>query len=137
MDHKLNFFFYMQNPGDKVVKCPEMPPMPSCLSTVHFAIFVVIQTVFFFCYIMYKLVSLVWFFCFKPSYGFKHPFNFVCSHCRSQQEAAAKKFFWWRWFIELQFVWENVWFSFVFLFNQFQIVSYCIWKLLFWKKTLF
>uniref|UniRef100_A0A3P9PXT6 Lectin, mannose-binding, 1 n=1 Tax=Poecilia reticulata TaxID=8081 RepID=A0A3P9PXT6_POERE len=53
------------NPGDKVVKCPELPPMPSCLSTVHFAIFVVIQTVLFFCYIMYK----------------------------SQQEAAAKKFF--------------------------------------------
>uniref|UniRef100_A0A3B5R7Y9 Lectin, mannose-binding, 1 n=1 Tax=Xiphophorus maculatus TaxID=8083 RepID=A0A3B5R7Y9_XIPMA len=53
------------NPGDKVVKCPELPPMPSCLSTVHFAIFVVIQTILFFCYIMYK----------------------------SQQEAAAKKFF--------------------------------------------
>uniref|UniRef100_A0AAQ5YXZ0 L-type lectin-like domain-containing protein n=1 Tax=Amphiprion ocellaris TaxID=80972 RepID=A0AAQ5YXZ0_AMPOC len=53
------------NPGDKVVKCPEMPAMPSCLSTVHFAIFVVVQSVLFFCYIMYK----------------------------SQQEAAAKKFF--------------------------------------------
>uniref|UniRef100_A0A671VGI9 Lectin, mannose-binding, 1 n=1 Tax=Sparus aurata TaxID=8175 RepID=A0A671VGI9_SPAAU len=49
----------------QAVKCPEMPPMPSCLSTVHFAIFVVIQSVLFFCYVMYK----------------------------SQQEAAAKKFF--------------------------------------------
>uniref|UniRef100_A0A669BAL3 Lectin, mannose-binding, 1 n=1 Tax=Oreochromis niloticus TaxID=8128 RepID=A0A669BAL3_ORENI len=47
------------------VKCPELPPMPSCLSTVHFAIFVVVQSVLFFCYVMYK----------------------------SQQEAAAKKFF--------------------------------------------
>uniref|UniRef100_A0AAX7V3A9 L-type lectin-like domain-containing protein n=1 Tax=Astatotilapia calliptera TaxID=8154 RepID=A0AAX7V3A9_ASTCA len=45
--------------------CPELPPMPSCLSTVHFAIFVVVQSVLFFCYVMYK----------------------------SQQEAAAKKFF--------------------------------------------
>ncbi|XP_013861903.1 protein ERGIC-53 [Austrofundulus limnaeus] len=54
-----------QNPGDKVVKCPELPPTPSCLSTVHFVIIVVIQSVLFFCYIMYK----------------------------SQQEAAAKKFF--------------------------------------------
>uniref|UniRef100_A0A8C7YLV0 Lectin, mannose-binding, 1 n=1 Tax=Oryzias sinensis TaxID=183150 RepID=A0A8C7YLV0_9TELE len=54
-----------QNPAEKAVKCPEMPPMPSCLSTVHFAIFVVIQSVLFFCYVMYK----------------------------SQQEAAAKKFF--------------------------------------------
>lgn len=54
-----------QNPVDKVVKCPEQPAMPSCLSTVHFVIFVVIQSVLFFSYIMY----------------------------RSQQEAAAKKFF--------------------------------------------
>ncbi|XP_067106360.1 protein ERGIC-53 [Osmerus mordax] len=53
------------NPGDKVVKCPELPAMPSCLSTVHFVIFVVIQSVLFFSYIVY----------------------------RSQQEAAAKKFF--------------------------------------------
>uniref|UniRef100_A0AAX7UDN3 L-type lectin-like domain-containing protein n=1 Tax=Astatotilapia calliptera TaxID=8154 RepID=A0AAX7UDN3_ASTCA len=53
------------NPADKVLKCPELPPMPSCLSTVHFAIFVVVQSVLFFCYVMYK----------------------------SQQEAAAKKFF--------------------------------------------
>uniref|UniRef100_A0A8C4H327 Lectin, mannose-binding, 1 n=1 Tax=Dicentrarchus labrax TaxID=13489 RepID=A0A8C4H327_DICLA len=50
---------------NKAVKCPEMPPMPSCLSTVHFAIFIVVQSILFFCYIMYK----------------------------SQQEAAAKKFF--------------------------------------------
>uniref|UniRef100_A0A667XLJ4 Lectin, mannose-binding, 1 n=1 Tax=Myripristis murdjan TaxID=586833 RepID=A0A667XLJ4_9TELE len=53
------------NPAEKVMKCPELPPMPSCLSTVHFAVFVVVQSVLFFCYIMYK----------------------------SQQEAAAKKFF--------------------------------------------
>uniref|UniRef100_I3JLD9 Lectin, mannose-binding, 1 n=1 Tax=Oreochromis niloticus TaxID=8128 RepID=I3JLD9_ORENI len=39
-----------QNPADKAVKCPELPPMPSCLSTVHFAIFVVVQSVLFFCY---------------------------------------------------------------------------------------
>uniref|UniRef100_A0A665WUB6 L-type lectin-like domain-containing protein n=1 Tax=Echeneis naucrates TaxID=173247 RepID=A0A665WUB6_ECHNA len=50
---------------NKVVKCPEVPPMPSCLSIVHFTIFIVVQSVLFFCYIMYK----------------------------SQQEAAAKKFF--------------------------------------------
>ncbi|XP_061553712.1 protein ERGIC-53 [Phycodurus eques] len=54
-----------QNPGEKVQKCPEVPPMPSCLSTVHFVIFIVVQSVLFLCYIMYK----------------------------SQQEAAAKKFF--------------------------------------------
>ncbi|KAI4564740.1 hypothetical protein MJG53_015752 [Ovis ammon polii x Ovis aries] len=45
--------------------CPELPPFPSCLSTVHFVIFVVVQTVLFIGYIMY----------------------------RTQQEAAAKKFF--------------------------------------------
>ncbi|KAM4532622.1 protein ERGIC-53 [Fundulus diaphanus] len=55
----------VQNPADKAIKCPEIPPIPSCLSTVHFTVFVVIQTLLFFCYIMYK----------------------------SQQEAAAKKFF--------------------------------------------
>ncbi|XP_029435262.1 protein ERGIC-53 [Rhinatrema bivittatum] len=45
--------------------CPELPPFPSCMSTSHFFIFVAIQTVLFIGYIMY----------------------------RSQQEAAAKKFF--------------------------------------------
>ncbi|XP_053706615.1 protein ERGIC-53 [Synchiropus splendidus] len=54
-----------QNPAEKATKCPELPPMPSCLSTVHFIIFIVTQSVLFLCYIMYK----------------------------SQQEAAAKKFF--------------------------------------------
>ncbi|XP_068190701.1 protein ERGIC-53 [Antennarius striatus] len=54
-----------QNPAEKAVKCPDVPPMPACLSTVHFIIFIVVQSVLFFCYIMYK----------------------------SQQEAAAKKFF--------------------------------------------
>ncbi|XP_061149861.1 protein ERGIC-53 [Syngnathus typhle] len=54
-----------QNPGEKVQRCPELPPLPSCLSTVHFVIFIVVQSVLFLCYIMYK----------------------------SQQEAAAKKFF--------------------------------------------
>ncbi|KAM8961002.1 protein ERGIC-53 isoform 2-T2 [Pelodytes ibericus] len=46
-------------------KCPDLPPFPSCLSTTHFFVFVAVQTVFFVGYIMY----------------------------RSQQEAAAKKFF--------------------------------------------
>ncbi|XP_061887285.1 protein ERGIC-53 [Entelurus aequoreus] len=54
-----------QNVAEKAIKCPELPPMPSCLSTVHFIIFIVVQSVLFLCYIMYK----------------------------SQQEAAAKKFF--------------------------------------------
>ncbi|XP_037341311.2 protein ERGIC-53 [Pungitius pungitius] len=54
-----------QNPAEKIVKCPEAPPMPACLSTFHFVIFIVAQSVLFFCYVMYK----------------------------SQQEAAAKKFF--------------------------------------------
>ncbi|XP_069820914.1 protein ERGIC-53 [Dendropsophus ebraccatus] len=45
-------------------KCPEVP-VPSCLSTAHFIIFVAVQSVLFIGYIMYK----------------------------SQQEAAAKKFF--------------------------------------------
>ncbi|CAL8279072.1 unnamed protein product [Merluccius merluccius] len=53
------------NPAEKMFKCPDFPPIPPCLSTVHFIAFVVVQSVFFFCYIMYK----------------------------SQQEAAAKKFF--------------------------------------------
>lgn len=43
-----------QNPAEKAVKCPELPPVPSCLSTIHFVIFIVIQSVLFFCYIMYK-----------------------------------------------------------------------------------
>ncbi|OXB77153.1 UNVERIFIED_CONTAM: hypothetical protein H355_014724 [Colinus virginianus] len=51
-------------PGEKP-KCPDLPPFPSCLSTMHFFIFVAVQTVLFIAYIMY----------------------------RSQQEAAAKKFF--------------------------------------------
>ncbi|XP_068430188.1 protein ERGIC-53 [Clinocottus analis] len=54
-----------QNPAEKAVKCPDPPPMPACLSTLHFVIFIIVQSVLFFCYIMYK----------------------------SQQEAAAKKFF--------------------------------------------
>lgn len=54
------------NPAEKL-KCPELPPLPTCLSTTHFLIFIVIQSLLFFGYIMYK----------------------------SQQEAAAKKFFWW------------------------------------------
>uniref|UniRef100_A0A8C1ZEL2 Lectin, mannose-binding, 1 n=1 Tax=Cyprinus carpio TaxID=7962 RepID=A0A8C1ZEL2_CYPCA len=52
------------NPAEKV-KCPELPPSPTCLSSTHFVIFIVIQSLLFFSYIMYK----------------------------SQQEAAAKKFF--------------------------------------------
>ncbi|XP_075040892.1 protein ERGIC-53 isoform X2 [Mixophyes fleayi] len=45
-------------------KCPE-PPVPSCLSTTHFFVIVAVQSIFFIGYMMY----------------------------RSQQEAAAKKFF--------------------------------------------
>ncbi|XP_036178297.1 protein ERGIC-53 isoform X2 [Myotis myotis] len=52
-------------PSNERPKCPELPPFPSCLSTVHFVIFVVVQSVLFIGYIMY----------------------------RTQQEAAAKKFF--------------------------------------------
>ncbi|KAB0366732.1 hypothetical protein FD754_010888 [Muntiacus muntjak] len=52
-------------PSNERPKCPELPPFPSCLSTLHFVIFVVVQTVLFIGYIMY----------------------------RTQQEAAAKKFF--------------------------------------------
>ncbi|KAJ8402348.1 hypothetical protein AAFF_G00368370 [Aldrovandia affinis] len=51
-------------PSEKV-KCPDLPPMPSCLSPAHFLVFAAVQSVFFIGYIMY----------------------------RSQQEAAAKKFF--------------------------------------------
>lgn len=52
-------------PSNEKPKCPDLPPFPSCLSTIHFVIFVVVQTVLFVGYIMY----------------------------RTQQEAAAKKFF--------------------------------------------
>uniref|UniRef100_A0A8B9S7J8 Lectin, mannose binding 1 n=1 Tax=Apteryx owenii TaxID=8824 RepID=A0A8B9S7J8_APTOW len=52
-------------PSNEKSKCPDLPPFPSCLSTMHFFIFVAVQTVLFIGYIMY----------------------------RSQQEAAAKKFF--------------------------------------------
>ncbi|KFV72910.1 Protein ERGIC-53, partial [Dryobates pubescens] len=52
-------------PANEKLKCPDLPPFPSCLSTVHFFVFVAVQTVLFIAYIMY----------------------------RSQQEAAAKKFF--------------------------------------------
>ncbi|XP_026571225.1 protein ERGIC-53 isoform X2 [Pseudonaja textilis] len=52
-------------PSNEKPKCPELPKFPSCLSTTHFFIFVAFQTLLFISYIMY----------------------------RSQQEAAAKKFF--------------------------------------------
>ncbi|KAM6471300.1 protein ERGIC-53 [Liasis olivaceus] len=52
-------------PSNEKPKCPELPQFPSCLSTTHFFIFVAVQTLLFIGYIMY----------------------------RSQQEAAAKKFF--------------------------------------------
>ncbi|KAF6088253.1 lectin, mannose binding 1 [Phyllostomus discolor] len=52
-------------PANERPRCPDLPPFPSCLSTVHFVVFVVVQTVLFIGYIMYK----------------------------TQQEAAAKKFF--------------------------------------------
>ncbi|XP_042309852.1 protein ERGIC-53 isoform X2 [Sceloporus undulatus] len=52
-------------PSNEKPKCPELPQFPSCLSTTHFFIFVTVQTLLFIGYIMY----------------------------RSQQEAAAKKFF--------------------------------------------
>ncbi|XP_029564310.1 protein ERGIC-53 isoform X3 [Salmo trutta] len=51
-----------ENQGEK---CPDPPKLPSCLGTIHFLVFVVIQSGLFLSYIMYK----------------------------SQQEAAAKKFF--------------------------------------------
>uniref|UniRef100_A0A8C9SNG4 Lectin, mannose-binding, 1 n=1 Tax=Scleropages formosus TaxID=113540 RepID=A0A8C9SNG4_SCLFO len=53
------------HPGNFNISCPELPPMPSCLSTVHFVVFMVIQSILFIGYVIY----------------------------RSQQEAAAKKFF--------------------------------------------
>uniref|UniRef100_A0A8C2Z2Y2 Lectin, mannose-binding, 1 n=1 Tax=Cyclopterus lumpus TaxID=8103 RepID=A0A8C2Z2Y2_CYCLU len=40
--------------SEKAVKCPELPAMPTCLSTLHFVIFIIVQSVLFFCYIMYK-----------------------------------------------------------------------------------
>lgn len=52
-------------PSNERSKCPELPPFPSCLSTVHFIVFVIVQTLLFIGYIVY----------------------------RTQQEAAAKKFF--------------------------------------------
>nr|XP_060617329.1 protein ERGIC-53 [Anolis sagrei ordinatus] len=52
-------------PSNEKPKCPELPQFPSCLSTTHFFVFVAVQTLLFIGYIMY----------------------------RSQQEAAAKKFF--------------------------------------------
>uniref|UniRef100_A0A8C2A957 Lectin, mannose-binding, 1 n=1 Tax=Cyprinus carpio TaxID=7962 RepID=A0A8C2A957_CYPCA len=36
------------------VKCPELPPLTACLSTTHFVIFIVVQSLLFFGYIMYK-----------------------------------------------------------------------------------
>uniref|UniRef100_A0A673IBW5 Protein ERGIC-53-like n=1 Tax=Sinocyclocheilus rhinocerous TaxID=307959 RepID=A0A673IBW5_9TELE len=41
------------NPAEKV-KCPELPPLPTCLSTTHFVIFIVVQSLLFFGYVMYK-----------------------------------------------------------------------------------
>ncbi|XP_027766788.1 protein ERGIC-53-like [Empidonax traillii] len=35
-------------------KCPELPPFPSCLSTLHFIIFTAVQTVLFVGYVMYR-----------------------------------------------------------------------------------
>ncbi|NWT06529.1 LMAN1 protein, partial [Mionectes macconnelli] len=40
-------------PGEKP-KCPELPPFPSCLSTLHFLLFMAAQTVLFVGYIMYR-----------------------------------------------------------------------------------
>ncbi|TRY98666.1 hypothetical protein DNTS_005907 [Danionella cerebrum] len=41
------------NPAEKQ-KCPELPPLPACLSSTHFIIFIVIQSLLFFSYIMYN-----------------------------------------------------------------------------------
>ncbi|GAB1301821.1 Protein ERGIC-53 [Apodemus speciosus] len=41
-------------PSNEKPKCPDLPPFPSCLSTIHFVIFVVVQTVLFIGYIMYR-----------------------------------------------------------------------------------
>ncbi|NWI49519.1 LMAN1 protein, partial [Calyptomena viridis] len=41
-------------PSSEKPKCPELPPFPSCLSTMHFIIFVAVQTVLFIAYIMYR-----------------------------------------------------------------------------------
>lgn len=86
-----------QNPAEKAVKCPEPPPMPSCLSTIHFVIFIVVQSVLFFCYIMYKweYFTLNHFTFIKISKKSNTLFWFLSF--RSQQEAAAKKFFWYDW----------------------------------------
>uniref|UniRef100_A0A8B9H0A5 L-type lectin-like domain-containing protein n=1 Tax=Astyanax mexicanus TaxID=7994 RepID=A0A8B9H0A5_ASTMX len=40
-------------PAEKT-QCPELPPLPACLTTSHFVIFVVIQTLLFFGYVLYK-----------------------------------------------------------------------------------
>ncbi|NXR03128.1 LMAN1 protein, partial [Sagittarius serpentarius] len=41
-------------PSSEKSKCPDLPPFPSCLSTMHFFIFVAVQTVLFIGYIMYR-----------------------------------------------------------------------------------
>uniref|UniRef100_A0A8C3LJN9 Lectin, mannose binding 1 n=1 Tax=Chrysolophus pictus TaxID=9089 RepID=A0A8C3LJN9_CHRPC len=41
-------------PSNEKPKCPDLPPFPSCLSTMHFFIFVAVQTVLFVAYIMYR-----------------------------------------------------------------------------------
>ncbi|NXC74815.1 LMAN1 protein, partial [Anhinga anhinga] len=41
-------------PSSEKTKCPDFPPFPSCLSTMHFFIFVAVQTVLFIGYIMYR-----------------------------------------------------------------------------------
>ncbi|NXX34872.1 LMAN1 protein, partial [Nicator chloris] len=41
-------------PSSEKQKCPELPPFPSCLSTMHFFIFVAVQTVLFIGYVMYR-----------------------------------------------------------------------------------
>uniref|UniRef100_A0A8C4U8S5 Lectin, mannose binding 1 n=1 Tax=Falco tinnunculus TaxID=100819 RepID=A0A8C4U8S5_FALTI len=41
-------------PSSEKLRCPDLPPFPSCLSTVHFLIFVAVQTVLFIGYIMYR-----------------------------------------------------------------------------------
>lgn len=67
-------------PSNERPKCPELPPFPSCLSTVHFVIFVVVQTVLFIGYIMYRTQQEA-----AAKNSFDHHFHvyimYVCTKC--------------------------------------------------------
>lgn len=73
-------------PSNEKPKCPELPPFPSCLSTVHFVIFVVVQTMLFIGYVMYRSQQEA-----AAKNSFDHHFH-MCTSCMYVQNVFLREF---------------------------------------------